>query len=124
MIMHFFLINGIKRIFNLFLYNRMYVKITEYLLTFFLFIFSGFLIIGCMLKSLNIYEQLASMHNGYFLEILVLQYLPKFFGTAARTYLVDGVHGAGLVHSQKRALANQRCVHLLLRVCSSRWLCA
>ena len=49
----------------------------------------------------------------------VLQCLPKFFGTAARTYLVDGAHWAGLVHSQKRALANQRCVHLLLRVRSS-----
>ena len=53
-----------------------------------------------------------------------LQYLPKIFGTAARTYFVDGVHRAGLVHSQKRALANQRCVHLLLRIRSSCWLCA
>ena len=45
----------------------------------------------------------------------ILQYLPKFFGTAARsTDLVDCIHKAELVHSQKRSLANQRCVHLLL----------
>ena len=50
--------------------------------------------------------------------------LPKLFCTTARTDLADCVHGAGLVHSQKRSLANQLCVHLLLRVPSSRWLCA
>ena len=52
-------------------------------------------------------------------RISTLQYMPKFFDTAARTDLVICVHGAGLVHSQKRSLANQRCVHLLLRVRSS-----
>ena len=45
-----------------------------------------------------------------------VQYLPKFYGTAARTDLVDCVHKAELVHSQKYSLANQRCVHLLLCV--------
>ena len=38
------------------------------------------------------------------------------------TSLVDCVHGAGLVHSQKYALANQRCGPLLLRGRLYRWL--
>ena len=65
-------------------------------------------------QNLSVYKCFRSMFD--------LQYMPKFFSTAARTSLVDCVHGAGLVHSQKCALANQRCVHLLLRVRLYRWL--
>ena len=42
----------------------------------------------------------------------------------ARIDLVDCVHGAEWVHWRKRALPNQHCVHLLLHLRSSRWLCA
>ena len=50
----------------------------------------------------------------------VCSYLPKFFGTAARTYLVNCIHRVGLVHLQKRSLANQ-LANLLLCVRSSHW---
>ena len=43
--------------------------------------------------------------------------MAKFFGTVARTSLVDCVHGMGLVYSQKCALANQRCVYFYVYAC-------
>ena len=44
--------------------------------------------------------------------------MTKLSGTAAPTDFAECIHGTGLVHSQKRPLANQRCVHLLLCACT------
>ena len=45
-------------------------------------------------------RKMGSMFRDFLRKNNPLQYMPKFFSTAARTSLADCVHGAGLVHSQ------------------------